>query len=251
MGQIARWLAGMGHRVLKHGNRSVSSRCGSADVLERLGIPLDTPPEAVPSALEDRGFVFLFAPRYHPSFRHVMPVRRELGVRTLFNILGPLVNPARPTHHLFGVADPDQLSLVAETLARSGGATGIVLHGAGGYDEATTLGECALMFVRDDEVRPGRLDPAKYGFAPCEEKDLAVKDPEEAADVLRLLLQGQGPRAMRDMLALNLGLALYLLAPGEEQPDAGCGYDKSRMAAAMQEAKTAVAGGAGRRFCHA
>ena len=244
-------LAGMGHKVLKHGNRSVSSRCGSADVLERLGIPLDTPPEAVPRALEQQGFVFLFAPRYHPSFRHVMPVRRELGVRTLFNILGPLVNPARPTHHLFGVADPDQLSLVAETLARSGGATGIVLHGAGGYDEATTLGECALMFVRDDQVRPGRLDPAEYGFAPCEEKDLAVKDPEEAAEVLRLLLQGQGPRAMRDMLALNLGLALYLLAPDAERPDAGCGYDKSRMAAAMQEAKTAVAGGAGRRFCHA
>ena len=244
-------LAGMGHKVLKHGNRSVSSRCGSADVLERLGVPLDTPPEAVPRALEEQGFVFLFAPRYHPSFRHVMPVRRELGVRTLFNILGPLVNPARPTHHLFGVADPDQLSLVAETLARSGQGAGIVLHGAGGYDEATTLGECALMFVRDNEVRPGRLDPAEYGFAPCEEHDLAVKDPEEAAGVMRLLLQGQGPKAMRDMLALNLGLALYLLAPDPERPDPDLGYDRARMAAAMTEAKAAVAGGAGRRFCHA
>ena len=182
-----------------------------------------------------------------------MPVRRELGVRTLFNILGPLVNPARPTHHLFGVADPDQLSLVAETLAQSGGGTGMVVHGAGGYDEATTLGETAFMFVRDDEVRPGRLDPAEYGFTPCEEKELAVKDPEEAADVLRLLLQGKGPKAMRDMLALNLGLALYLLSPDldQEQPDPDCGYDKARMAAAMREAKTAVAEGAGRRFCHA
>ena len=129
----------------------------------------------------------------------------------------------------------------------------MVVHGAGGYDEATTLGETAFMFVRDDEVRPGRLDPAEYGFTPCEEKELAVKDPEEAADVLRLLLQGKGPKAMRDMLALNLGLALYLPSPDldQEQPDPDCGYDKARMAAAMREAKTAVAEGAGRRFCHA
>ena len=107
------------------------------------------------------------------------------------------------------------------------------------------------MFVRDNEVRPGRLDPAEYGFAPCAEKDLAVKDPEEAAAVMRLLLQGRGPKAMRDMLALNLGLALYLLSPDAERPDADRGYDRARMAAAMKEAKAAVAGGAGRRFCHA
>lgn len=244
-------LAGMGHKVLKHGNRSVSSRCGSADVLERLGITLDTPPEEVPRVLEEQGFVFLFAPRYHPAFCHVMSVRRELGVRTLFNILGPLVNPARPTHHLLGVADPAQLRLVAETLARSGRGAGIVLHGAGGYDEATTLGESSLMFVQDNTVRPARLDPAEYGFSPCKERELAVKDPEEAAGVLRLLLQGRGPKAMRDMLALNLGLALYLLRPEPERPDAERGYDRTRMASAMAEAKTAVTRGAGRRFRHA
>ncbi len=247
-------LAGMGHRVLKHGNRSVSSRCGSADVLEQLGLPLDTPPEAVARTLEQERFVFLFAPRYHPSFRHIMQVRRELGVRTLFNTLGPLVNPARPTHHLLGVPDSAQLPLVAATLARSGGGTGAVVHGAGGYDELTPLGTAELIFVDGSETRPGRLDPAEYGFSACAERDLAVEGPEQAADVLRDLLRGQGPKPMQDMLVLNLGLALYLLGSGgqrNEAVDKGKGYNRPRMREAMEEAKTAVAAGAGRRFCHA
>ncbi|MDR3073605.1 MAG: anthranilate phosphoribosyltransferase [Deltaproteobacteria bacterium] len=247
-------LAGMGHRVLKHGNRSVSSRCGSADVLEQLGVPLDTQPEAVARTLEQERFVFLFAPRYHPSFRHIMPVRRELGVRTLFNILGPLVNPARPTHHLFGVPEAEQLPLVAATLARSGGGTGVVVHGAGGYDEVTPLGEAALVFVDDAQTRPGRLDPAEYGIQPCTERELAVDGPEQAAAVLRELLRGQGPKPMRDMLALNLGLALYLLGSDsgrKETLDPDRGYNRPRMRADMEEARSAVAAGAGRRFCHA
>jgi len=247
-------LAGMGHKVLKHGNRSVSSSCGSADVLERLGIPVDTPPEAVPQVLEREGFVFLFAPRYHPSFRHVMPVRRELGVRTLFNILGPLVNPARPTHHFFGVPDPEQLPLLAATLARSSSGVGVVVSGAGGYDELTPLGEAALIFVENGKTRPGRLIPTEYGFETCAEEELAVDGPGQAADALRLLLQGQGSKPMRDMLALNLGMALYILgSQGHrgENLDPARGYNPSRMTAAMDEAKKAVAAGTGRRFCHA
>ena len=247
-------LAGMGYKVLKHGNRSVSSRCGSADVLEQLGIPLDTPPEAVPSALDRDNFVFLFAPRYHPAFRHIMPVRRELGVRTLFNILGPLVNPARPTHHLFGVSVKDQLPLVAATLARTGTGTGAVVYGAGGYDEITPMGEAAIVFVDKDKTRPGRLDPAEYGFESCSEQELAVEGPEQAASVLRDILQGRGSKPMRDMLALNLGLALYLLNSernNNETIDPDRGYNRSRMAEAMERAKDAVASGAGRSFCHA
>ena len=255
-------LAGMGHKVLKHGNRSVSSRCGSADVLEQLGIPLDTPPESVAKNLERDRFVFLFAPRYHPSFRHVMPVRRELGVRTLFNILGPLVNPARPTHHLFGVPNTAQLSLVAAALARSGTGTGAVVCGAGGYDELTSMGEADIIFVDGAKTRPGRLDPVEYGFAPCSEQELAVDGPEQAAEVLRQILQGQGPKPMQDMLALNLGLALYLLGTGHgtdhgtsraggESVDPVCGYNKPRMSEAMLQAQQAVASGAGRSFCHA
>lgn len=247
-------LAGMGHKVLKHGNRSVSSRCGSADVLEQLGIPLDTPPESVAKKLEQDHFVFLFAPRYHPSFRHVMPVRRELGVRTLFNILGPLVNPARPTHHLFGVPNREQLPLVAATLARSGTGTGAVVYGAGGYDELTSMGEASIIFVNKAETRPGRLDPADYGFAPCTEEELTVEGPEQAAETLCRILHGQGPKPMQDMLALNLGLALYLLGSEQnagEAVDPACGYNRPRMAQAMEQAKEAVASGAGRSFCHA
>ncbi|MDR2695956.1 MAG: anthranilate phosphoribosyltransferase [Deltaproteobacteria bacterium] len=247
-------LAGMGYKVLKHGNRSVSSRCGSADVLEQLGIPLDTPPEAVAETLERDRFVFLFAPRYHPAFRHVMPVRRELGVRTLFNILGPLVNPARPTHHLLGVADRERLPLVAAALARAKPEAGVVVHGAGNYDELTPLGEAALIFVNGGASRPARLDPAEYGIAPCAEQELAVEGPEHAAEVLRRVLSGQGAKAVADMLALNLGLALYLFGNGTgngESPDPDCGYDRRRMREAMSLAFDAVAAGAGRRFCRA
>lgn len=245
-------LAGMGHKVLKHGNRSVSSRCGSADVLEQLGLPLDTPPEAVARALHDDGFVFLFAPRYHPAFRHVMPVRRELGVRTLFNILGPLVNPARPTRHFLGVADSAQLPLVAETLARVSPGSGAVVCGAGGYDELTTLGEARFIFVEGGRTRPGRLDPAEYGFKPCAERELAVDGPEHAAAVLRELLAGEGPEAMREMLILNVAFALYLVngGPGKEY-DRDCGCNRAFMAESVLQARRAVAQGAGRRFCRA
>jgi anthranilate synthase/phosphoribosyltransferase len=251
---VALTLAGMGHKVLKHGNRSVSSRCGSADVLEQLGVSLDTPPEDVPGVLERESFVFLFAPRYHPSFRHVMPARRELGVRTLFNLLGPLVNPAKPTHHFLGVPSGAQLSLVAETLARTSTGSGAVVCGAGGYDELTPMGEAETIFVREGKTRPGRLDPAEYGFAPCRERDVAVDGPEEAAAVLRELLRGGGPEAMRGMLALNLGFALYLLdmeRNEEEGVDPARGYNRERMATAMEEARAAAARGAGRGFCRA
>lgn len=245
-------LAGMGHKVLKHGNRSVSSRCGSADVLEQLGIPLDTPPEAVASTLRDDGFVFLFAPRYHPAFQHVMPVRRELGVRTLFNILGPLVNPARPSRHFLGVPDPVHLPLVAETLARTSRGSGAVVCGAGGYDELTTMGEAQIVFVENGKTRPARLNPAEYGFKPCTEQELAVDGPEHAAAVLRELLQGRGPEAMQEMLALNLAFALYLLDNNAQSGyDKDCGYNRKLMDNSVKEARKAVAEGAGRRFCHA
>ncbi|MDR2489494.1 MAG: anthranilate phosphoribosyltransferase [Desulfovibrio sp.] len=247
-------LAGMGHKVLKHGNRSVSSRCGSADVLEQLGVSLDTSPESVAETLEKDGFVFLFAPRYHPAFRHVMPVRRELGVRTFFNILGPLVNPARPSHHFLGVVDKERLRLVGTVLARSGSQGGVVVLGAGNYDELTPFGTADMIFVSGHDTWPATLDPAEYGFAPCSEQDLMVEGPEDAAGVLRLLLQGKGPKAMLDMLALNLGLALYVfdLAPrGVESADPDCGHNRQRMRAAMASAREAVAAGAGRRFCHA
>lgn len=243
-------LAGMGHKVLKHGNRSVSSKSGSADVLEQLGIPLDTEPEDIPEKLARDNFVFLFASKYHPAFKHVMPIRRELGVRTLFNLLGPLVNPARPTHHLLGVARQDLLPLVAQTLARNGSAIGAVVCGAGGYDEVTPMGPASVIFVDGKMTANAELDPAVYGIRACEERDLAVSGPEDAARALREVLQGKGPKPMRDMLALNLGLALYLLDESPKHSN-GKGFDQDVMARSMAEAQNAVALGAGRRFIHA
>ena len=245
-------LAGMGHKVLKHGNRSVSSRCGSADVLEQLGLPLNTPPEAIAQTVQEEGFVFLFAPRYHPAFRHVMPIRRELGVRTLFNMLGPLVNPARPGLHFLGVPDPAYLSLMAATLARTSSGSGAVVCGAGGYDELTTMGEARLVFVANGVISPGKLDPSDFDFKPCSERDISVDGPEHAAEVLRALLQGKGPEAMRDMLALNLAFALYLVKGGlQKKSDKDCGYNRAFMTETVREARQAVASGAGRRFYRA
>ncbi|MDR0339246.1 MAG: anthranilate phosphoribosyltransferase [Desulfovibrio sp.] len=229
-------LAALGHKILKHGNRSVSSRCGSADVLEGLGVPLDFPLEDIPVRLERDGFVFLFAPRFHPSFRHIMPIRRELGIRTLFNLLGPLVNPARPGVCFLGVADPAMLPLVANTLARLGGRSGAVVCGAGGYDELTCLGPARVAYVRGDAVRFEELDPAAYGFSPCDPEALAIEGPEQGVGVLLDLLNGGGPEAMRDMLAFNIGFGLHLLHP--EKPVAAC----------MIEAKKALAAGVGGRY---
>lgn len=229
-------LAALGHRVVKHGNRSVSSRCGSADVLEGLGFDLDIDADDVGRRAREDGFVFLFAPRFHPSFRHIMPIRRELGVRTLFNLMGPLVNPARPRLCFLGVAKPELLPLVSGTLARMGDRAGAVVCGAGGYDELTTIGPARVAYVRGDAVRMEELEPALYGFAPCCEQELAVSGPEEGVGVLRELLDGKGPEPMRDMLALNVGFGLHLLRP--EQPLPAC----------MAEGKRAVASGIGGAF---
>lgn len=234
-------LAGLGHKVLKHGNRSVSSNCGSADVLERLGTRLDLPPRDVPAQLARDNFVFLFAPHYHPSFKHIMPIRKEMGVRTLFNLLGPLVNPARPTHGLIGVPSPDLLPLMAGTFARLGGTRTAVVCGAGGYDELTPMGPADVVLVRDTEQETLRLDPREYGFEACAPEDLAVTGPKHAEEVLREILNGKGPKAMRDMLAFNLGLALFMLEGAKGDP----------IAPFMEKAVDAVARGAGRRFTHA
>lgn len=227
-------LAGMGYRVVKHGNRAVSSTCGSADALEALGVDLEADPAAVAESVARRNFAFLFAPRFHPAFRNIGPLRRELGVRTLFNILGPMINPARPSHLLMGVARPELVELAAETLRQTPLRRGAVVCGAGGYDEVTPMGPARVALLRDGEVRPLRLDPADFGLAhACRAADLAVESREDAVAVLRQLLAGRGPEAMLDMVALNVGLAVYLL---EEDLDLG---------AAMGRAREAVRAGAG------
>ncbi|MDR0549725.1 MAG: anthranilate phosphoribosyltransferase [Deltaproteobacteria bacterium] len=222
--------ASLGYRVLKHGNRSVSSRSGSADVLERLGFNIEPKITDLPEIMAKTGFVFLFAPHYHPAFKHIMPVRRELGVRTLFNILGPLVNPAKPTHRLIGVYLPGLLDLMAGALARLDGEVAAVVHGAGGYDELTTIGPAEVRLVRGRAIESLTLDPKDYDLVPAEPEDLTIKDPTDGARILRLLLAGQGTPAMRDTLIFNVGLALYILDGGS--------FD-----AAMDKARAAVASG--------
>jgi anthranilate synthase/phosphoribosyltransferase len=228
-------LASLGHKVLKHGNRSVSSKSGSADVLERLGFNIELPPEKVPEELSEKGFVFLFAPLYHPAFKHIMPVRRELGVRTLFNILGPLVNPALPTHRLIGVYEPGLLDLMAGALSEMGGSVSAVVHGAGGYDELTPMGPAELRIVKGDAIESLTLDPKDYGFSPCSPEDLAIAGPEEGAIILTELLRGQGPKPMREMLSFNVGAALFVLKGGP-------------VSDRMAEATAAVNGGVGAKL---
>lgn len=228
-------LAGMGYKVVKHGNRAVSSKCGSADAIEALGIKLDKDPDKVHQMLEKRNFAFLFAPHFHPAFKNIGPLRKELGVRTLFNILGPMINPARPSHLLMGVARPELVPLVAETLAQSPLYRGAVVCGAGGYDEMTPIGPADIAVLHQGRVSQLHFDPAQFGIQACAPENLAVADKEEAIAILREILAGKGPRPMREMVILNVALAILLL---EEDLD---------LSQAMTRAASAVNAGIGRK----
>ncbi len=234
-------LAGMGHHVIKHGNRAVSSKCGSADALEALGVPLDANPQSAVEAVNQRNFAFLFAPNFHPAFKNVGPLRKELGMRTLFNLLGPMINPARPSHLLMGVARPELIPLIAETLQQSPLHRAAIVCGAGGYDEVTPIGPATVAILEYGKIEPLYLDPAQFGFAPCTIEDLTVHSKEEAVTVLKDLLQGKGSQAMLDMIALNVGLSLYLLEGGE-------GQQNQSLDACMYKARQAVAKGVGQKI---
>ncbi|MEF3698288.1 anthranilate phosphoribosyltransferase [Desulfolutivibrio sp.] len=227
---VALYLAAMGHKVVKHGNRAVSSACGSADAVEALGFDLVVEPGAVKASLDATNFVFLFAPSYHPAFKRIGPIRKELGARTLFNLMGPLLNPARPTHQILGVPTSRHVPLMAEVLALTGLSRGVVVHGAGGFDELTPFGPADVCYVRDGWLKRDRIDPADFGFPAHKPGDVVVSGRDEAVDTLRGLLAGVGPRAMLDMLALNLGAALHLL-------------EDLAMDKAMDKAREAVAAG--------
>lgn len=235
------YLAALGHRVVKHGNRAVSSSSGSADALEGLGIRLDTGPDEVAAGLAETGFVYLFAPGYHPAFAHIAPVRRELGVRTLFNLMGPLLNPARPTRQLLGVGSARALELMAETLALTApDVLGLVIHGTveggkGGFDELTPFGPVVGFVVDRGKVEPFRLDPRELGIPAHDPDQVRVTDKQSALAAIRDVLTGRANAAMQDMTALNLGAALHLVTG-------------KALAECMREARTAVADGAARSF---
>ncbi|XPV75472.1 MAG: anthranilate phosphoribosyltransferase [Desulfovibrio sp.] len=224
------FLANLGYPNLKHGNRSISSKCGSADALEELGIPLDVAPDDVAEVVKKHNLVFLFAPNYHPSFAHVGPVRGQLGIRTMFNFMGPLINPARPAFQLMGVGVPDKVDIMAETLSRTGVKRALVVHGEGGFDELTTFGPAIARKVVNGKITTVEIDPQKFGFPKHEVADVQVTGKEDAVTALRAILQGKGPQAMMDMVALNLGAAIHLI---DDKPLEEC----------MEQAKAAVAKG--------
>lgn len=198
--------AGAGARVVKHGNRAASSKSGAADVLEALGVALHVPAERQREVLEATGIVFLFAPLYHPSFRFAAPVRREIGVPTVFNILGPLGNPARPSAMAFGIADAAMAPVVAGVLSRRG-VRGLVFHGRDGLDELTTTTRSQVWLLRDGEVVEDVLDATVLGLPAATPDDLVGGDAEHNARVAREVLDGAAGR-VRDVVLLNAAAAL-------------------------------------------
>jgi anthranilate phosphoribosyltransferase len=214
MGTFA--AAAAGARMIKHGNRAASSACGTADVLEALGVVIDLPAPATEQLVAEIGAGFLFAPLYHPALRHVIVPRRELGVPTVFNVLGPVANPARPAAQALGVADPRMGPVLAGVLAARGCAA-LVFHGEDGLDELTTTAPSAVWIVHDGTVSQTTFDPADLGIARSEPGDLRGGDPAHNAGVAREFLAGR-PGPIRETALLNAGAALAAEA-GVGSPD--------------------------------
>lgn len=222
-------VAGAGVTVAKHGNRSVSSHCGSADVLEASGVNINPGPEVAARCLAEIGLAFLFAPGYHPALKSVMPVRRELGIRTVFNLLGPLANPAKPQAQVIGVYAPEWVEKMAQVLARLGALRALVVHCAG-HDEITLTGPCQTA-----EVSPGGritlrvLTPEDFGLSALNERDLKGGGVQENAKIFLGILQGaSGP--IKEAVIANAGAALYVAAQaaGETSVDLKEGCIRAR-----------------------
>jgi anthranilate phosphoribosyltransferase len=199
--------AAAGAAVAKHGNRAVSSSSGSADVLEALGFDLELEPERIAQSIDALGFGFIFAPAHHPGFRHAAPVRRELGVRTVFNVLGPLTNPARARAQIVGVYAPELAPVLADALCRLGTRRAFVVHGAGGIDELSPAGPNLVCEVADGRVRERTIDPLELGVGRCAPEDLAGGEAEDNAAAIRRVLDGE-PGAHRDAVLLNAAGAI-------------------------------------------
>jgi len=202
-------VAGAGVPVAKHGNRAITSRCGSADLIEALGIPLDPGPEAVARSIRETGFGFIFAPAYHPAMKHAMPIRRELPMRTAFNLLGPLSSPAGVRHQLLGVGDPRLVPLIAGALTRLDVKRALVVHGTDGLDELSLAGPNPALLVQGTDVRELIIDGPGFGLARAAADALAGGDAQRNAAIARSVLGGE-PGPARDVVLLNAGAALFV-----------------------------------------
>jgi anthranilate phosphoribosyltransferase len=228
-------VAGCGVPVAKHGNRAASSACGSADVLEALGVNIDRSPDASARALRDHNVTFLFAQRHHPAMRAVAPIRRELGVRTIFNVLGPLTNPAGANRQMIGVARPEHVALVAEALRALGGEAGAVLHGADGLDEISGEAPTDVVQFDRDGVRRWTLNPGDYGVHATRAQIQGGDAATNAAALLAILEGERSPRA--DLVLLNAALALVVAS---EAVDVHDGMARARTAVDTGRARAAL-----------
>jgi anthranilate phosphoribosyltransferase len=211
--------AASGAAVAKHGNRAVSSVCGSADVLEALGFTLEQPPERIADSIDQLGFGFMFAPAHHPAMRHAAPVRKELGTRTVFNVLGPLTNPAGARAGIFGVYSLELVRTIADVLAALGARRAYVVHGAHGVDELSPAGPNAVCEIVDGAVHERTIDPLELGIERCKPEELSGGTPEENARTAREILGGGGG-ARRDAVLLN---AAGAIAAGGQAADLRAG----------------------------
>jgi anthranilate phosphoribosyltransferase len=202
-------VAGVGVRVAKHGNRSFTTKCGSADVLEALGVSIDVPVPVMEAALRDTGLVFMFAPLMHPAMRHVGPVRADLGVQTIMNMVGPLANPAHAGRQVVGVSDSRRLELIAGALSELATVHALVVHGAG-MDEISPFGETHVIEVRPGELRRWTIEPGRYGYGDGTPNEIAGGPPDENAATVLRVLRGDGNQAATAAVVLNAAAALYV-----------------------------------------
>jgi anthranilate phosphoribosyltransferase len=219
--------AGAGVRIAKHGNRSFSSRCGSADVLDALGVKIELTPDQMSQVLERAGIVFMFAPLLHPAMRHVAPVRRELAMPTIMNVLGPLANPAGARRQIVGVSHSGLLELIAGGLHELGHERAMVVHGQPGLDELSPLGPTTIIELKSGQLIRYELAPDDLGISNCNAQDLAGYDPVENALILKEVLKGNGTRSARYATTLNAGAAVYLAGIAETLKE---GWEKAEMA---------------------
>lgn len=220
--------AGAGIRIAKHGNRSFTTRCGSADVLQALGMEIEVPIEVMAKTLETTGLVFMFAPLMHPAMRHVGPVRRELGIPTVMNIVGPLANPAKAGAQVVGVSDRERAPILASALLSLGSKHALVVHGEPGLDEISPLGLTHVIEVRNGKTSEWVIDSAKVGFGKGKESDLAGGGPEDNARIIEEILDNRGREAAKAAVILNAAGAIYV-GGGEKDFDSAVAVAKSSL----------------------
>ncbi len=200
--------SGAGIKIAKHGNRSVSSRCGSADVLEELGVKIDASVDVVEKCLKEVGIAFFFAPLWHPSMKDVAPIRKELGIRTIFNILGPLVNPLHVSRQVLGVCDKDIGLKMAEALLKLGSERAFIVHGRDGLDEVTLTTSTTIIEIRNGKIQTWAFNPSEFGYSLVNLETLKGEGASQNAAIIRQILEGQDQAAKRDIVVINAAFAI-------------------------------------------